>query len=166
MKRPKDRLHRVLVIGATPAGIAATNKLGELGIPVTLVDSDPDLDKKLSRDEWRFMSGVALNHAYRPGLIRILRNPDIKCILPAEITSLKHSPQGFRVGMKQAGTFVDAQKCILCGRCVDVCPVSTFNGEKAIRVNSRQSLPGRPVIDKRQQPPCQEKCPLGVNVQG
>jgi len=166
MKRPKDRLHRVLVIGATPAGIAATNKLGELGIPVTLIDSDPDLDKKLSRDEWRLISGVALNHAYRPGLIRILRNPDIKCILPAEITSLRHSPQGFRVGMKQDRTFVDVQKCILCGQCVDVCPVSTFDGEKAIRVNSRQSLPGRPVIDKRKQPPCQEKCPLGVNAQG
>jgi len=52
MKRPKERLHRVTVIGATPAGIAATNKLGELGIPLTLVDFDCDLDKKLSRDEW------------------------------------------------------------------------------------------------------------------
>ena len=52
MKRPKDRLHNVIVVGATPAGIAATNKLGELGIPVTLVDSDPDLDRKLARDEW------------------------------------------------------------------------------------------------------------------
>ena len=41
MKRAKDRLHKVIVIGATPAGIAATNKLGELGIPVTLVDSSP-----------------------------------------------------------------------------------------------------------------------------
>ena len=49
MKTPKDRLQRVLVIGATPAGMAATNKLGEMGIPVTLVDSDPDLDRKLSR---------------------------------------------------------------------------------------------------------------------
>ena len=166
MKHPKDRLHRVLVIGATPAGIAATTKLGELGIPVTLVDSDPDLDEKLSREEWRLTSGVALNRAYRPGLIRILRNPDIKCILPAEITSLKHSPQGFRVGIKPTGAFVDLEKCILCGRCVEACPVVDGNGQKAIRLKGRQSLPGRPVIDKRQRPPCQEKCPLGVNAQG
>jgi heterodisulfide reductase subunit A-like polyferredoxin len=27
----------VIVLGATPEGIAATNKLGELGVPVTLV---------------------------------------------------------------------------------------------------------------------------------
>ena len=52
MKRPKDRLNRVMVIGATPSGIAATNKLGELGIPVTLIDSEPDMDLKLSRSEW------------------------------------------------------------------------------------------------------------------
>jgi len=53
MRSSKDRLHRVLVIGANPAGLAATNKLGEMGIPVTLVDPDPDLDRKLSKAEWR-----------------------------------------------------------------------------------------------------------------
>ena len=83
MTRPKDRLHRVIVIGATPAGIAATSKLGELGIPVILVDTDPDLDQKLAHEEWRLPSGVPLNFAYRSGLIRILRNPRIRCVLPA-----------------------------------------------------------------------------------
>jgi len=57
MKAPKDRLHRVLVIGATPSGLAATNKLGEMGIPVILVDPDPDLHVKLAREEWRLPSG-------------------------------------------------------------------------------------------------------------
>ncbi|MCK4785162.1 MAG: FAD-dependent monooxygenase, partial [Desulfobacteraceae bacterium] len=66
MKRPKDRLYRVLVIGTTPAGLVATNKLGELGIPVTLVDPDPDMHEKLSREEWRLASGVSLNFAHRP----------------------------------------------------------------------------------------------------
>ncbi|MCD6586395.1 MAG: hypothetical protein J7K96_11585, partial [Desulfobacteraceae bacterium] len=79
MKRAKERLHKVVVIGATPAAIAATNKLGELGIPVTLVDTEIDMDRKLSDDALRLKSGVAFNHAHRPGLIRILRNPSIKC---------------------------------------------------------------------------------------
>lgn len=43
MNHSKNRLHSVIVIGATPAGVVATNKLGELGIPVTLVDSETDL---------------------------------------------------------------------------------------------------------------------------
>jgi len=64
MKRPKNRLNRVLVIGATPAGIAATNKLGELGIPVTLVETEADLNKKLSREKWRLASGVPFNFAH------------------------------------------------------------------------------------------------------
>ena len=166
MKRPKERLHRVTVIGATPAGIAATNKLGELGIPLTLVDSDYDLDKKLSRDEWVLKSGVPLNHAHRPGLIRILRNPGIRCIFPAKISSIKHNRQGFRVHLNILQTFVDQDKCTLCGRCVEICPVLLPGGEKAIQINSQRSLPGRPVIDKRCRPLCQANCPLGVNAQG
>lgn len=166
MKPPKDRLHRVIVIGATPAGIAATNKLGELGIPVTLVDSDPDLDQKFSREEWRLRSGVPLNHAHRPGLIRIMRNPNIRCILPAKVTSISHNPQGFRVRLNKLQTFVDPDRCILCGRCAEICPASTPAGEKALKLTGRRSLPGRPVIDKRRQPLCQAECPLSVNAQG
>jgi len=166
MKRPKDRLNRVVVIGATPSGIAATNKLGELGIPVTLIDSEPDLNEKLSQSEWRLESGVPLNYAHRPGLIRILRNPQVNCMMPAKVTSIKHNPQGFRVRMKQVPSFINTRRCVQCGRCVEICPVETLDGGKPITLNSRQSLPGKPFIDKRREPLCQEGCPLGVNAQG
>jgi NADPH-dependent glutamate synthase beta subunit-like oxidoreductase/NAD-dependent dihydropyrimidine dehydrogenase PreA subunit len=166
MRSQKDRLHRVLVIGATPAGIAATNKLGEMGIPVTLVDPRSDLDEKLSSEEWRLKSGLTLNYAFRPGLLRILRNPGIRCVMPGEVVSLKHSPQGFSARVRTECTFVDPERCTLCGKCTEVCPVSTPNGRKAIHFNGRQSLPGRAVIDKRRRPLCQSGCPLGVNVQG
>jgi len=165
MTRPKDRLYRVLIIGATPAGIAAASKLGELGIPVTLVDSDPDLDQKLGNEEWRLASGVPLNYAYRPGLIRILRNPIIRCVLPARVLSIKHTPQGFRAKIQTSQTFIDPEQCVLCGRCFEICPVSLPDGGKPIRFGPRTALPGRPVIDKRQQPLCQASCPLGVNAQ-
>ena len=166
MKRHKDRLHRVIVIGATPAGISATNKLGELGIPVTLVDSDYDLDRKLSREDWKLKSGVPFNYAHRPGLLRILRNPVIQCAIPAEVNSIKHTNQGFRVELTRNPAYVKTDQCILCGRCVEVCPVTTPEGEKAVKILSRRSFPGRAFIDKRKKPPCQESCPLGVNVPG
>jgi len=166
MRTPKDRLHRVLVVGANPAGIAATNKLGEMGIPVTLVDPDPDLDEKLANEEWRLTSGLTLNYALRPGLIRILRNPRIKSFIPGEVSSIKHTPQGFAVRLKSPATYVDVEKCTLCGRCAEECPVGNSNIAKAIHYGSRRSLPGRPVIDKRREPLCQANCPLGVNVQG
>ncbi|HDL07865.1 MAG TPA: FAD-binding protein, partial [Desulfobacteraceae bacterium] len=165
MKHAKDRLNKVIVIGANISGIAATNKLGELGIPVTLVDGDPDLDKKLSQDQWRLPSGVSFNYAHRPGLLRILRNPLIECKMPAEITSLKHTLQGFRAGVKTLQTFIDPDRCILCGRCVNICPVTTPDGKKPIELDGRRGLPGRPVIDKRRTPLCNSACPLGVNVQ-
>lgn len=166
MRGSKDRLYRVLVIGANPAGLSATNKLGEMGIPVTLVDPDADLDRKLSRDEWRLDSGVSLNYALRPGLLRILRNPRIRCVIPGEIASLKHTPQGFCAHFKNTETFIDPDRCVLCGRCAEVCPVTISDGSKPLHYHGRQSLPGRPVIEKRRQPLCQANCPLGVNVQG
>jgi len=166
MRIPKDRLHRALVIGATPAGIAAVNKLGELGIPVTLVDSDPDLNAKLSSEEYRLSSGLTLNFALRPGLLRILRNPRIRCVIPGRVTAIKHTSQGFSARLKSLETFVDADKCNLCGLCAEICPVVRPDGSKPIQYGGRQSLPGRPVIDKRNTPLCQTNCPLGVNVQG
>ncbi|MFO7883775.1 MAG: FAD-dependent oxidoreductase [Desulfobacteraceae bacterium] len=166
MKRRKDRLHRVMIIGATPSGIVAANKLGELGIPVTLVDCDPDMDQKLANTEYTLKSGVPFNHAQRPGLIRIMRNPDITCILPARISAIKHNMQGFKISVIKEQTYVDSALCTLCGRCVDICPVDLGENKKPVDIISRRSLPGRAVIDKRKTPLCTAGCPLGVNVQG
>ena len=166
MTREKERLKRVIVLGATPEGIAATNKLGELGVPVTLVDPAPDLDVKLAAERYRMQSGLTFNFAHRPGLIRILRNSRIRTLLPARVATIKHTPQGFSVRVAKDQTYVDPSRCVLCGRCVEICPLTGSDSAKAITFHSRKSLPGRPVIDKRRQPLCQAGCPLGVNVQG
>lgn len=166
MKQPKNRLQSVLIIGATPAGVAAANKLGELGVPITLVDTAADLDRKLAVEEYRLDSGVPFNFAHRPGLIRILGNSNIRCAMPAVIRSVKHSPQGFRARIDLEPTYVDPGRCTLCGQCAAVCPVCRDDGHRPIQINDRMALPGRAVLDKRRMPPCQADCPLGVNVQG
>ena len=166
MKYPKERLQKVCVIGATPAGISATNKLGEMGIPVTLIDKAPDLNEKLASDIWRMPSGVGFNYALRPGLLRIMRNPRIKLLLPTSVSSIKHTPQGFSIRGKKAATYVDTDKCTLCGLCSENCPAIGPDGKKALKFGGRHALPGRPVIDKRKTPLCQANCPLEVNVQG
>ncbi len=166
MKSPKNRLHSVMIMGATPAGIAAANKLGELGVPVTLVDKDSDLNEKLSDENYRLESGVTYNYANRPGLIRILRNSNIRCILPAEVNKIRHSQQGFNVKLERPQTYVDPERCTLCGKCIEICPVKNEDGSSPIHVVSRLSLPGRAKIDKRMAPLCQTNCPLGVNAQG
>ena len=147
MKSPKNRLHSVMVVGATPAGVAATNKLGELGIPVTLVDPAVDLDARLADPACQLPSGIPLNYAHRPGLIRILRNPGIRCVMPAAVVGVRHSNQGFAVKLEGSRTFVDPARCTLCGQCVAACPATDFGGTAPIRIDSRMALPGRAVID-------------------
>ncbi len=166
MKDPKECLQKVCVIGATPAGIAATNKLGEMGIQVTLIDAAPDLNEKLASDDFLMPSGVRFNYAQRPGLLRIMRNPRLRLLLPASVSSIKHTPQGFSIRYKKAAAYVDADKCTLCGLCWQSCPATRPDGTKALSYGGRHALPGRPVIDKRKTPLCQVNCPLGVNVQG
>lgn len=166
MKSTKTRLHSVMILGATPAGIAAANKLGELGVPVTLVDKDADLNEKLSDDGYRLGSGVTYNYANRPGLIRILRNSNIRCILPAAVNKIRHSQQGFNVKLERPQTYVDPSRCTLCGKCVEICPVNSMDGSNPVHINSRLSLPGKARIDKCMEPLCQTNCPLGVNAQG
>ncbi|MFA4916105.1 MAG: FAD-dependent oxidoreductase [Syntrophales bacterium] len=166
MKNPKKRLHSVLIIGATPSGVVAANKLGELGVPVTIVDKATNLDQKLGSVDYRLESGLPFNFAHRPGLIRILRNTNIRCVMPATIRSAKHSQQGFRVQIDRHPTYVDQERCTLCGKCIEVCPVCGNDEHRPIKINDRMALPGQAFIDKRRQPPCQSNCPLGVNVQG
>jgi heterodisulfide reductase subunit A-like polyferredoxin len=166
MKIPKERLQKVCIIGATPAGIAATNKLGEMGIQVTLIEEAPDINAKLSSDTWRMPSGVGFNYALRPGLLRISTNPRIRLILPASVKSIKNTPQGFSIRYKKKASYIDADKCTLCGLCSETCPAIGPDGEKALKFEGRYAIPGRPFIDKRKTPLCQANCPLGVNVQG
>ncbi|MCJ8500830.1 FAD-dependent oxidoreductase [Desulfatitalea alkaliphila] len=165
MTQTKNRLHSVLIIGAGPAGVAAANKLGELGVPVTLVDGEADLDRKLGAEAYRLPSGTPFNFAHRPGLIRILRNRNLNCALPATIGAIKHSQQGFRVQLTLPATYVDSERCTLCGQCVAACPLEGTD-HPPIQFTGRMALPGRAAIDKRNQPLCQADCPLGVNVQG
>ena len=86
--------------------------------------------------------------------------------MPASVQSVRHNQQGFAVGIQRQQTFVDPTRCTLCGRCVEVCPGQGEDGGTPIGFESRMALPGRAVIDKRQEPLCQANCPLGVNAQG
>ena len=129
------------------------------------MDREADLNRKLAARECRLPSGAPFNFAHRPGLLRILRNTEIHCMLPARVTGIKHSPQGFRIRIQHLETYVDTKQCVLCGRCTEVCPVITPDELTPIRFEGRHALPGRPVIDKRKEPPCQSNCPLGVNAQ-
>jgi heterodisulfide reductase subunit A-like polyferredoxin len=52
--------------------------------------------------------------------------------MPAAIRSAKHSQQGFRVQIEMQPTYVDPQRCTLCGQCVAACPVCGHTEYRAL----------------------------------
>ena len=134
---------------------------------MTLVDRESDLDRKLSRDEWKFASGLGLNYRAPTRPHPPAQKPH-DSLHPAGPRSEPSStrPRASVSRSRRKPPFVDPERCTLCGRCEAVCPVTTPQGTKPIDYPGRKALPGRPAIDKRRQPLCQAHCPLGVNAQG
>ncbi len=164
--KEKTRVRRVLIVGANPAAIAAATKLGEMGIPVTLLDEAADINGSLGEARFRWPSGLPSNFALRPGLLRLMRNPQVEVRTSTELSGIKRIAQGFRATLVRNPTYIDPDRCISCGRCVEACPVELQDGGKPILGTGRWALPGGYTIDKRRAAGCTEGCPLGVNVQG
>ena len=112
--------------------------------------------KSWRKKEWLLPSGAPFNFVHRPGLLRILRNTDIRCILPARVTGIKHSPQGFRIRIQQPANLCGSRPvCLVRPLCAEVCPVRTPDAINTHpQFGGRHAIPGRPVILTREKNPC------------
>lgn len=163
-----------VVIGAGPAGIAASFELAEAGIKTTL------LEKK------HYLGGMAMKlgivaptndcglctafldtenlEVCRKCLYRsrIDAQPNLNITTGASVTSIKGEPGNFTVTAEIEPRYVDTGKCILCGKCEDVCLVSGIKrksystvSNKAVNLPWPQAIPRAYVIDRKE---CKEGC--------
>jgi len=160
----KRRIGTAVVVGAGIAGIRAALDLAEYGYGVTLVDRAPHLGGILSQLDYQFPTDhcgmcrmlplvqrdAASQHCLRRGLF----HENIDILLATEITGIQGEPGKFRVRLKQQPPWVDAERCVGCGRCTPVCPVEVrdeFNAglatRKAIHLPVPHNLPNTFVVD-------------------
>jgi heterodisulfide reductase subunit A len=153
----------VLVIGGGVAGLEAAVGLANYGFEVHLVERNPTLGGKALQLGRVFPTEdcgvcVAPNvpQLHRQCLYKAsaLRHPNINVYTLSNLKSLEGYIGNFRAVISVNPRYVDSQRCISCGLCVEVCPVEVSNGydlglskRKAVYLPATQSIPPTYILD-------------------
>jgi heterodisulfide reductase subunit A len=176
------KIGKALVVGAGISGIRSALDLAEYGYGVTLIDRSSHIGGILSQLDYQFPSDrcgmckmlplvnrdASSQYCLRKGLF----HENIEILLSTEIASVEGEAGQFQVMLKQHPNWVDAERCIGCGKCIDVCPVDVpddFNAglmtRKAIYLPVPHAIPNPYVIDFTactRCGACAEICPTGA----
>jgi heterodisulfide reductase subunit A len=150
----------ILIVGAGIGGMQSALLLAEAGYPVVLVDSAPGiggslhlLDRTFPTDSCGICYMVPGRPAYCP-TIECDLHPNITIVPYTDVVGLEGEPGAFTVRLHHKPRYVIPERCTLCGRCVQVCPVerpSQYEGdlakEKAIYRPPLRAIPPAYVID-------------------
>ncbi|MBN2324940.1 MAG: FAD-dependent oxidoreductase [Spirochaetes bacterium] len=147
--------------------------LAETGFKVYLVDNKPAIGGAMSQLDKTFPTNDCAMCIMSPKLVDIGRHPNIEIVTNSDLKKVEGEAGSFRVTLRKRPSFVDESKCNGCGDCAEQCPVTLpaefdegLGERKAIYKRYPQAIPNLFSIDKRGIPPCRERCPAGVNVQG
>ncbi|MBU1002610.1 MAG: FAD-dependent oxidoreductase [Proteobacteria bacterium] len=174
--------YAALVVGAGIAGIRSALDLAESGHKVALIDKRPGIGGILTQLDHQFPSDhcgmckmlpltsrdASSQFCMRKGLFH--KNIDI--LTGTELATLTGDPGKFRATLRQRSSFVNPERCISCGECAKVCPVSVpseFNAglstRTAIHLPVPHAIPNRYVVDLERCTRCRacfEACPTGA----
>lgn len=173
------KIGTALVVGGGISGIRASLDLANFGYGVTLIDRSPGLGGILGQLDYQFptdrcgmckMLPLADRDASSQFCLRKgLFHENIDILLATQLTALEGEPGKFRAILKRTPNPVDPERCIGCGKCVDVCPVEVadaFNAglgkRKAIYLPVPHAIPNPYRIDMAtctQCGECRKVCP-------
>ena len=173
---------KAMVVGAGISGIRAALDLAETGYGVTLIDRAPHIGGILSQLDNQFPTNhcgmckmlplIERDQSSQFCLRKGLFHDNIDIMLNTQIIDVDGEPGKFSVTLQTKPTWVDPEKCMGCGACVDVCPVDVpdeFNQglsmHKAIYLPVPHNIPNTYVIDSAACTNCREcekVCPVGA----
>ncbi len=145
----------VLIIGGGVAGIQAALDLAEARVPVTLVERSPSLGGRMAQLDKTLPTNDCSICILSPNLVAAARHPNIKILTHSEVTQVEGEAGDFRVTVRRHPRYVDEEKCVGCGECAKVCPVTLPNvfdmglgSRKAIYSPFPQASPNTYIIDR------------------
>ncbi len=125
-----------LVIGGGIGGMRAALDLADAGLQVYLVEQTPCLGGRVAQLGYMFPQHDCVlcrgtpDHGYgctrpsiSPAYIQHNQHPNITILTNTHVTDVEGQAGDFTVSLRQEPRYVDAARCINCGRCAQVCPV-------------------------------------------
>ncbi len=182
----REPVGAVLVVGGGVGGMRAAVDLAEAGLKVYLVENMPWLGGRVAQLGYMFPTHDCVlcrgtsDHGYgctrpaiSPAFLDNNRHPNIEILTNTDLVNLTGYAGDFTVTLRHRPTHVDAARCINCGLCDGVCPVSLpspfqmgLAARKAIYKMSPRALPDTYVVDKVPRCEtcrrCEGVCPTGA----
>jgi heterodisulfide reductase subunit A2 len=163
----------VMVVGAGIAGIQAALDLADQGFKVYLVEKQSAIGGHMAQLDKTFPTNDCAMCSLSPKLVDVARHHNIEILTNSEVLGVQGEAGNFTITLKQNPRYIDVRKCIGCGDCAAVCPVSLTDtyeeGLKSRKAAYRlyaQAVPGAYAIEKLGTAPCRDGCPAGQRAQG
>ena len=144
----------VLIVGGGIGGMQAALDLADSGFKVHMVQRDPSIGGTMVMLDKTFPTGDCAMCMISPKMVEAGRHLNIDVHTLAEVTSVEGDAGDFRVKVKLAPRYVDADKCTGCGDCEVKCPKkvsSEFDQQlgqrKAVYSLFPQAVPNTRAID-------------------
>ena len=145
----------ILVIGGGVAGLQASLDLARAGVKVYLVERKPRVGGHTSLLGKVFPTLEDAEELVKPIIEDVVKHENIMIIPYSEVTRVERDEGGFKVTILKRARYVDEEKCTVCGKCEEVCPVEVpreyemkFSSRKAVYLPSPYPTPPTYIIDK------------------
>jgi len=114
----------VLIVGGGIAGLQASCDLSKFGVKIYLVEQLPSLGGHISLLSKIFPTLSSADEILSQKISEVTNVSNIEILTNTEIKEITGTLGNFKVKIAKKPRYVDENKCTLCGKCAEVCPVS------------------------------------------
>ncbi|HET7090928.1 MAG TPA: FAD-dependent oxidoreductase, partial [Anaerolineae bacterium] len=163
----------VMVVGGGIAGMQAALDLADQGFKVYLVEEKSAIGGHMAQLDKTFPTNDCAMCNISPRLVDTGRHLNVEILTDTDVLGVEGPAGDFTVTVRRRPRYVDVNRCIGCGDCAKVCPVSLpdlyeegLKERKAAYRLYAQAVPTAYAIEKRGTAPCRDACPAGQRAQG